>query len=731
MKSLENKVVVVVCLFIIVGQVNADIERYVIAASFGLTPDNSREIAANRTLTLWMENYVRPNEPFVTQDGRYYTFDIRIMDHGNDTKKAMQNYRLLIQDAEVSCFFLPFFSSLATAVANEILVPNKRIMMSVPTPPTLLGLPNAFLLAPKTEKLIETSLYALRFAGGDRVAVLQSTEPDSSLLCGPLLTKVLNQLGVSKTQHLIFDVQGETVPSENVLNLSYAIRTLKEARDQFDAVVVCAFTPTSYYVMDSFVTYSNWFPPALIMLPQIFEPTYLFNAKNAAFTSGPIIWADTLPYPGDRVFGTPSEFSQAYKTRFSISPIGASAGTASALVIFEEALIRTFKDAPGRALESSISFALSRIDIESVFGRMRFGTDGANLVDPPFLQYMPDYSTSIDNLTFSKHAREYDFIPDQVASNRVWEFSSLTTRVIFPPLIQQNRMVYPIPDEPDRYEDDSWFQYTSEIVVISFDGIGLAISLFWIFFVFVNRKTDAIRYASPFFLYLMLFGSILMYLAVFCWMMYVTDASCQAMPWLLMFGFCIFLGSVLIKIFRIWKITSAADSFTEYNLPLWLASSYWILVMVPPAILLIVWQSVSPMYAEIHVPDPIQPSSIYYTCSVSSDGTIFIGLLGGYCLCLFAAALFFVVKTWKIDRTVLNESIWLAFSVWTLLLCSIIAVVVVATGAVEREVEFVIRSMALILGVCFATCVFYVPKVFYIAQGKCIRSSSSNSGISA
>ena len=220
-----------------------------------------------------------------------------------------------------------------------------------------------------------------------------------------------------------------------------------------------------------------------------------------------------------------------------------------------------------------------------------------------------------------------------------------------------------------------------------------------------------------------------MYLAVFTWLLYVNDSTCMALPWLVISGFSIYFGAILIKLYRIWRITDAANNMRKYSVPLPQLTSFWVIILLPPAILLIVMTAVAPLTAEIHVPDPLRPSQSFYYCDASSDSQVFIGLLGAYCALLFSAAIVFIKLTWKIDRVVLNESIWLAFSVWTLMLCAIIDVIVIASSAIGRETEFVVRSLAYILGIAFSLCIFFIPKISYIRSGKYLSNISSSSTI--
>jgi hypothetical protein len=78
-----------------------------------------------------------------------------------------------------------------------------------------------------------------------------------------------------------------------------------------------------------------------------------------------------------------------------------------------------------------------------------------------------------------------------------------------------------------------------------------------------------------------------------------------------------------------------------------------------------------------------------------------------------------------------NESKYLVLSVYTLLCMGVIVVAIQASGAVERDALFVLRSLLIIGSVLLVVLFLFAPKVYYQVQkvGKYSVSNRSTESV--
>ena len=69
------------------------------------------------------------------------------------------------------------------------------------------------------------------------------------------------------------------------------------------------------------------------------------------------------------------------------------------------------------------------------------------------------------------------------------------------------------------------------IVIASFAALAIAISLICLLVIAYFSQHHVIRAAQPEFIVIIVLGSILCYISVYCWLYCVTDAGCTALPW--------------------------------------------------------------------------------------------------------------------------------------------------------------------------------------------------------
>src|SRR3989338_5480641 len=235
--------------------------------------------------------------------------------------------------------------------------------------------------------------------------------------------------------------------------------------------------------------------------------------------------------------------------------------------------------------------------------------------------------------------------------------------------------------------------------------------LLWMVFVFHYRQHVVFRAAQAEFLYLFLFGGILILLGIFTWQIYVTSSSCQAAPWLFAVGFTLLVGTVFIRAFRIFLIVRASNKMkrvtpkkaTGFIGLLALCSVTWLL--------LIIWTAAVPVQVELKEPDPIRPIQSYYVCSVSNSSIVLLILTLVWCgiISVMATMIGFINRNF--DRTIFDESRPLGFVAYNIVVLSILIIGLQAANVGDVEVLFIIRSILINVLVLFSVLFLFVPKL--------------------
>lgn len=112
--------------------------------------------------------------------------------------------------------------------------------------------------------------------------------------------------------------------------------------------------------------------------------------------------------------------------------------------------------------------------------------------------------------------------------------------------------------------------------------------------------------------------------------------------------------------------------------------------------------------------DPYRPSTWYLQCindQVSFAFTIIVVVANGVLL-LFG--LYLAIKIRKLKRKLYNESRILAFVIYNIALLSVLVTILQFVGSVNREVLFIVRSLAIVIGNSVAVISLYANKIYFI-----------------
>ncbi|KAJ3176155.1 hypothetical protein HK101_010499 [Irineochytrium annulatum] len=207
-----------------------------------------------------------------------------------------------------------------------------------------------------------------------------------------------------------------------------------------------------------------------------------------------------------------------------------------------------------------------------------------------------------------------------------------------------------------------------------------------------------------------------------------TKLTCVLQPWLLSFAFALTNGALLSKTWRIYRIFGnnkklAGNSLTFFAL----ARNLLILALVEGGVLA-VWTIVDPpVPAGVFESD----SEAFLSCSSTRFGGIFMGIMFGLNGLLLLAGTWLAYQTRNVDEK-FRESAYVALIMYNTFIWSIIAFALVFLKQLGGDVQFIIRSVVILM-VCFGALVLlFGPKFknIYMPDGELQRlMASSHSGL--
>mmetsp|Transcript_2222 Transcript_2222/g.7051 ORF Transcript_2222/g.7051 Transcript_2222/m.7051 type:complete len:761 (+) Transcript_2222:83-2365(+) len=286
------------------------------------------------------------------------------------------------------------------------------------------------------------------------------------------------------------------------------------------------------------------------------------------------------------------------------------------------------------------------------------------------------------------------------------------------------KLVYPMPDYDSRENSQSYMDSGSEIAVAVVAAVCMLVSLCFALNILAHWSKGVWVAAQRTFLLVVLVASIMVYAIGFTWTLYATTATCTSTVWLLTVGGCLILAALSAKTWRVFRVF-LNKKLVEVRLSDLYIAGVVLALMVVPLILLIVWTAMGGLEAELVVVDADDLSQNYYECYADTKAKVFVGILLAYggILLLVTAVMAFLVR--NVQYVMYNESKYLALSVYTLLFTGVIVIALQASGAVDREAMFVLRSLLIIGCILLAILFLFAPKVYYQLQ-KVDKYSLSN-----
>ncbi|KAM9996858.1 hypothetical protein ACTFIZ_001804 [Dictyostelium cf. discoideum] len=195
-----------------------------------------------------------------------------------------------------------------------------------------------------------------------------------------------------------------------------------------------------------------------------------------------------------------------------------------------------------------------------------------------------------------------------------------------------------------------------------------------IIIVLIFRTARIIKSASPAFLFLILIGCILIFIGCIIFSQSPNEGTCRARVWLLSVGYTIFLGSLLVKNWRIWLLFDNPKlkkrSITNWKLYPWVAG-----ILAADVLILAFWQGLGNIRSESRIGiDSLTKYQYSNVCSSDDQGSIALYILLVFHGIKLLVACFISFKIKVVDIDEFNESKPIASSVYIITFCLFIVI---------------------------------------------------------
>lgn len=294
----------------------------------------------------------------------------------------------------------------------------------------------------------------------------------------------------------------------------------------------------------------------------------------------------------------------------------------------------------------------------------------------------------------------------------------------FPP----NSEAYQVCRNIDFQDNDGSGNIAVRIVLIVLSSIMIAFSLICIIVFILKKNSFIIRSASFVFCITALFGALLIFVGVILMALVTNDALCIVRPIFLATGFCLMLGAIVVKSYRVWRIIDNPELkvIVISNTNLFIAIGVLMLIEIILLVLLFAIDTPTKTY----LPDGEEDAVRYPYCQ-SDTSEILVGILLAYNAILVLAGVFFSFKT-RSAPIGLNESKYLAIVIFLILY---VGGIIIPLGYMQEgdnpSFSLAIQGFGFWLPTTVFVFLFGGSKILYIITKKDGDSSSSSSSSSS
>ncbi|OUM69290.1 hypothetical protein PIROE2DRAFT_2790 [Piromyces sp. E2] len=277
-------------------------------------------------------------------------------------------------------------------------------------------------------------------------------------------------------------------------------------------------------------------------------------------------------------------------------------------------------------------------------------------------------------------------------------------------------------DRLSSFFDDKYIKWSdmSAIVIGSISGIGIVVTVVVFFIVIKNRSALVIRRSSPLFLYFMLIGILISFGSVLTCIGKPTEFICTIRPIILVLAFGLSFLALFIKTFRIKVIFDKSDIKVQDKFLLIYSGS----ILLIELIIVAIWTVLDKMKPDVIY---INTEMHYYTCKNNGTlGTYFqlsLIIINAIIL-LYGCYLAIKVKDVYSDY---NESKVIGLSIYGIMICMIVQLIISYNVSLGHSVIFIIQSLMIILSSVILLLFMFIPKFWKLHMtGSSANHSSGN-----
>ncbi|EDV25867.1 uncharacterized protein TRIADDRAFT_55385 [Trichoplax adhaerens] len=276
---------------------------------------------------------------------------------------------------------------------------------------------------------------------------------------------------------------------------------------------------------------------------------------------------------------------------------------------------------------------------------------------------------------------------------------------------------------PEVLEVRQLISYTAGFIFACLATCGIITAIGFFIFNILHKNQKQLKLSCPRLNNVLIIGCIICYLDVIVFTFETAKIArrhmqilCQAKIWLICTGFTLVYGSLFAKTWRIHKIftnkTSKAVAIKDWQLIAIVCMLLFIDILI-----FIIWNQVNPMEEKryiISTKDGVDPrykiQSVYYFCSCENLA-VWLATICVIKFVLLVFGSFLAFETRNINITGLNDSKYIAFSIYNILIFCILGLIAFITVTVQVTTSYCLISSCIIICTTTTMLMLFVPKI--------------------
>jgi len=280
-------------------------------------------------------------------------------------------------------------------------------------------------------------------------------------------------------------------------------------------------------------------------------------------------------------------------------------------------------------------------------------------------------------------------------------------------ILQQYRATIGL--EPKNFDIEVEVTREGRIILATIAGIFAICCIILTGYVYIHKKVKVWLYASPFFLFTSLVGSIISYIGIILMSVNPSTDVCTSAIWLFITGMSLILGGIFAKTFRIWSMFYNSRRFHVVVLKDIHIFPITAVIVILAIIILVAWTIIDAP-TSYKSTEGVDDNEYVIICNSENYGIEFFATTIAYFGFLLLIALILSFSTRNVGNA-FNEARMLGLCVYNL--TQVLIIVVVAVLSLDSpNARYILVVMCLMFGVTVTTGLLFIPKVWATMQGK-------------